>query len=344
MSMIPNYPAMNTSFTQLLAFFVLFLFSGTAYAQDCNCTVTRVDNRTEFSPGCEDAANICSLDIGDNVNQVDLKQFTDLRGIHVKIGRNVSPSFLASALSDEHTKFIAHDGVNMVIEDPVFGEMRFLESGAGNNPNSIKVYNKQLKECTGSCTLLQPTINTVALGSASASLPVTLLSWEATALRGGVELTWATESETDNDYFTVARSSNGKDFTEIGRITGEGTSERVSDYRMLDADAARGVQYYRLEQVDFDGQRTVLGIRQVEVGTAAGVTTLSPNPAAPGATVRVNLSDAAGTPVRIVDLAGRPAAETVLNAGGTFQLPVDLQAGLYIVIVREQALRLIVRP
>ena len=337
---------MKTSLIQTLAFFVLLLVSGTLTGQACACEITQENGVTVYSKGCSYPAEICAIRVGDDVPQVELERFTDLRGIHIKMGRNASASFLGSALSNRWTKFNAKDGASVVIKDVVTGANRYLST---DKSSSIKAYNKELQQCSGDCSLLQPTVlaETSAVGVSSfAAAPVTLLSWEATAAPEGVKLKWESAEEVDNDYFTVLHSKNGLDFEEIARVTGSGFSNQIKHYQIVDAAATPGINYYRLEQVDYDGTRSILGLRQVTVvqSLATTVAGISPNPAAPGSSVRVSIDNPAGTPVRIADLAGRPVTETRLDARGSFQLSGDLAPGMYVLIVREQALRVVVRP
>lgn len=85
-------------------------------------------------------------------------------------------------------------------------------------------------------------------------LPVALISFDANCSEENTLLTWTTASETNNDYFTVEKSSNGIDFKEIGRITGNGNSNSIIDYYWTDSSPKVGAVYYRLKQTDFDGK------------------------------------------------------------------------------------------
>ncbi|GGK76956.1 hypothetical protein GCM10011405_25930 [Rufibacter glacialis] len=93
-----------------------------------------------------------------------------------------------------------------------------------------------------------------SLNSQQMTLPVELISFKGSRSGGAVNLTWATASEKDNDYFQVERSQDGKNFSSIGQVKGNGTSHAVLAYNFLDASAPEGTVYYRLKQVDFDGK------------------------------------------------------------------------------------------
>lgn len=86
-------------------------------------------------------------------------------------------------------------------------------------------------------------------------LPVSLLGFEGQCNDPEVLLKWSTASETNNNYFTVERSADGKNFKEIGQIEGAGTTSSMLTYRFTDLHPLPGISYYRLSQTDFDGTR-----------------------------------------------------------------------------------------
>jgi len=67
-----------------------------------------------------------------------------------------------------------------------------------------------------------------------------------------VDLDWATYSESNNEYFTVERSRDGKDFDIVVTVPGAGTSNQTLYYDAVDKDPYLGLSYYRLKQTDFD--------------------------------------------------------------------------------------------
>jgi hypothetical protein len=87
-----------------------------------------------------------------------------------------------------------------------------------------------------------------------AILPVELMSFNAYKSENEVHVKWVTAMELDNDYFEVQRSSDGIDFEVIQIIDGFGTSNEAHEYFTEDLNPIPGNSYYRLRQVDFDGQ------------------------------------------------------------------------------------------
>jgi len=87
-------------------------------------------------------------------------------------------------------------------------------------------------------------------------LPIELLNFEAEFNNDHVDLSWATATEVNNDYFTVERSKEGKDFEEILRKPGAGNSITELKYYAIDDAPLKGISYYRLKQTDYDGEYT----------------------------------------------------------------------------------------
>ena len=96
----------------------------------------------------------------------------------------------------------------------------------------------------------------ITLGSQDAAnpLPVELLSFEVSLDQGQVYLDWKTASEINNDFFEVQRSESGDNWEKIGKVVGNGTINEVMEYDFVDKSPLFGKSYYRLRQVDFDGQ------------------------------------------------------------------------------------------
>lgn len=102
----------------------------------------------------------------------------------------------------------------------------------------------------------EPQIVTLGSTDRSTLLPIELLSFDAECNGNSVELAWATASEKNNDNFSLERSDDAINFTEIARIAGAGNSIERLDYSYTDFGVHGGDNYYRLVQVDYDGTRT----------------------------------------------------------------------------------------
>ena len=87
-------------------------------------------------------------------------------------------------------------------------------------------------------------------------LPIELTSFNATCDGRSTLVEWTTATEKNNDYFSIERSDDAINFTEIARVAGAGNSIDPIDYAYTDYGVRGGDNYYRLVQVDYDGTRT----------------------------------------------------------------------------------------
>ncbi len=112
----------------------------------------------------------------------------------------------------------------------------------------------------------------------SVAQPVSWLSFAARQKEEAVELSWATATEVNAAYFAVERSRDGYSFEEIGRRQAAGYSLSRQDYDYFDSTPPAGLLYYRLRQVDEDGQYTYSPVRVVHFVPEYAVLRAYPNP------------------------------------------------------------------
>ena len=68
----------------------------------------------------------------------------------------------------------------------------------------------------------------------------------------------------NNDYFIVEKNQNGLEFQKIGYVSGNGSSSQHHYYNFTDTHPLNGGNYYRLQQIDFDGTVTYSNIIRME--------------------------------------------------------------------------------
>lgn len=76
---------------------------------------------------------------------------------------------------------------------------------------------------------------------------------QAAQFQIGIMLTWSTNTEIDHERFIIEKSENGIDFSEIGTVTGGGTTENLKEYNFLHIYPNENRLYYRLREIDFNG-------------------------------------------------------------------------------------------
>ncbi|ASS50793.1 MAG: hypothetical protein A3D31_14675 [Candidatus Fluviicola riflensis] len=120
-------------------------------------------------------------------------------------------------------------------------------------------------------------------------LPIELLSFNATCAEEKVQLVWTTESERDNDFFTIEKSCDGFSFEKVATIPGAGNSSVTQHYSLPDPQPCHGTGYYRLSQTDYNGNREVFDLVTVSCGNATEAL-LYPNPASTSFSLMGNLN------------------------------------------------------
>lgn len=85
-------------------------------------------------------------------------------------------------------------------------------------------------------------------------LPIELLSFTGTCEKHHAVLNWATATETNNDQFVILKSPNYTDFRPIGYLDGAGNSNGLREYSFTDPEKNTEPMYYKIQQVDYDGQ------------------------------------------------------------------------------------------
>ncbi|MFZ1532571.1 MAG: LamG-like jellyroll fold domain-containing protein [Chitinophagaceae bacterium] len=170
--------------------------------------------------------------------------------------------------------------------------------------------NNSVKTWTNSGASLNTTANTLIvagqnteyiLGSSGFGLPVTLLSFQAQKINTTTaKLTWQTATEVNNKGFEVQRSFDGNYFTAIQFVNGAGNANEIKDYSSTDVPGRTGRVFYRLKQVDLDGNSKLSNIVSV-LFEMNGMVKVYPNPAQRQITIegvepynRIQLVDAMG--------------------------------------------------
>lgn len=166
----------------------------------------------------------------------------------------------------------------------------------------------------------------------SSPLPIELLRFTASPQAEAVLIEWETQTEVNNDYMAVERSLDGRQYQEIGRVKGAGTTQEPQFYRLTDPAPEPGINHYRLRQVDFDGTVTYHGPVRVRLEGADRTLSIYPNPAVHEVWLQPPASPfPAAAEITLLDAQGqllRQWAYTGGAEGQSYSLAV-LPAGLY---------------
>ena len=166
------------------------------------------------------------------------------------------------------------------------------------------------------------------------SLPVQLVSFDAKLINNREVLcTWQTASELNNDYFEIQRSVDGSQFTAIGKVKGNGTSNIVHGYQFTDnistPNDMTGTLYYRLKQVDFDGKSTLSDVRVVHLNQANTNWNIYPNPTSNE--LHIETFGTEKLTAQLFDITGKQVMENILFTNTTSVNLSPLNEGMYFV-------------
>jgi hypothetical protein len=118
---------------------------------------------------------------------------------------------------------------------------------------------------TGTCSSGNSWCSGSTVNTTGGALPVGLVRFVVETFEDRVSLEWETSSEINNDFFIVERLQGNNEWVSIGQVDGNGTSNDSHAYKFEDYDVNPSeVAYYRLKQVDYNGDQTVFNVVKTE--------------------------------------------------------------------------------
>jgi len=221
-----------------------------------------------------------------------------------------------------------------------------IPAGGGGNSNWLKigtteVWSASIGSVTGafalnnSCSIING--NPLAFSPANCGftlLPIELLDFTATCINNGVLLNWRTASELNNDHFLLERSFNALDWDFVAEIDGNGTSSEVHRYVYYDKFSTNSIVYYRLKQVDFNGNLTTYKMIDANCGVKVKDELLFyPNPSSTELNALFTMNKAvSGAELKIMNMFGQTIKQFKIDLNEVINnvfIPIDFYSGTY---------------
>jgi len=190
--------------------------------------------------------------------------------------------------------------------------------------------------CSIHTTEMEGTINVTG------SLAVNFGTFSIAPISGSSALiSWQTFTETNTAYYSVRRSYDGNNFSEIGKVNAAGNSLTTENYHYTDATFDRSDKYiyYEIAAINKDGSMQLSAIKlfQNTGGVTRLVTSLSPNPVTGGHLMLQFNADAPGEmQVEIFDAGGKAVLSTQMSAvqgiNNGHLMMMDLVPGAYNIV------------
>ncbi len=178
-----------------------------------------------------------------------------------------------------------------------------------------------------------------SFGNVPTVLPVELVYFEAKCETDKIKLEWQTATEKNNHHFEIERSANAIDFeTILTAPTQNGNSNQLQDYLVYDNNPKNSTLYYRLKQVDNDGQFSYSKITTVDCNVSEKhntVVAVYPNPTADVLTVAMNHFEEGKAWIKIFDISTNLILQNEINlthGNNLYDIAVsNLSAGMYLI-------------
>ena len=110
-----------------------------------------------------------------------------------------------------------------------------------------------------------------------APLPVDLGAFSLKINLDAIEILWTTYSESNTSYFEIQKSSDGLEWSSVGKTEAKGESTSRLDYIFVDERPSLKLSYYRLKIVDNDETFSFSPVKSIFLDSDSSVK-LFPNP------------------------------------------------------------------
>ncbi len=165
------------------------------------------------------------------------------------------------------------------------------------------------------------------------TLPIELLYFKGEIVNDKNLLSWSTAAEINNAYFDIEKSTNGIDFNKLTSIDSKsynGQSKQQLNYDYADVACTA---YYRLKQIDFNGQYKYHNTIFIENNESDNKPVIIPNPARDQLVIMFHTKLKQKTNISLYDISGRLIVSdefTPDSENNQFILDIEhLNPGLY---------------
>jgi len=166
------------------------------------------------------------------------------------------------------------------------------------------------------------------------ALPLHLLSFSAVEQGAHVLLQWQTTDEINTSHFEIEHSNDALVFKKIA-IVNAADNSGTQQYNSTDNTPGKGINYYRLKQVDRDGRYTYSPIVKVVFEKDVEALHVFPNPAVNTITIQYT-GDQKKITFTVFDFAGRQLMCKTLNNQSIWQSNISgLVKGVYTIQLND---------
>ncbi|MBB3695919.1 T9SS type A sorting domain-containing protein [Flammeovirga yaeyamensis] len=222
---------------------------------------------------------------------------------------------------------ITWDDCSDIGDYTTLGVGRYVSGEWVNYGNAELSGDEAAQRVTSSLTLsnLEDGENYITFVTADPSndLPVELIDFGASKESNTVKLSWSTATEINNDRFVLSKSTDRRNWQEIGEVKGAGNSQTLLHYKFFDDEPITGTVFYQLKQINFDGTEEIFPSIRLQSNDNDIYLYAYPNPFQHQFTIESNDLD----PFQLFDMMGREVTESVVEISSS-ENKITLEAGM----------------
>jgi hypothetical protein len=301
----------------------------------------------EFKLGAPPSSYNLPLAYVDNGNQYI--QNTDSTGYW-----EIIPSEYGSGIDVRNYNIILRINNDAIGENPVTANppgMRIIRakgSNSGHSPFELLSTTASFEEYPGSLSGTDYLVSVSAVqgfswfnvgGDNESPLPVSLLSFSGECLNDSHIINWSTASEHNSESFEIQVSRDGTSWNTISTMAAAGNSNSLINYNYVNENAGNDAIYYRLRQLDNNGDEKMYDPIFVSCTSTEKVLLSFPNPSSSSFKLLVNDEDFVGeATVVITDSKGMIVAkQDVQITDGTNMILFEeqLPSGMYYLQIKN---------
>ncbi|MEO9967060.1 MAG: T9SS type A sorting domain-containing protein [Reichenbachiella sp.] len=179
------------------------------------------------------------------------------------------------------------------------------------------------------------TVNVTNVDDETTPLPLDFLSFEGQYEDEVVVLNWVTANEVNVSHYEIENSLDGSSFSSIGTLDAVNDKSLVNDYYFTHSSPSAAVNYYRIKEIDFDGEYMYSEILRIDAPYYQLEFNYHPNPIEDVLKVRAN-ENLNSAKIMVVSTTGQIVYQQVLAGLDSDSFEIDLshtQIGVYQVII-----------
>jgi hypothetical protein len=235
---------------------------------------------------------------------------------------------------------------NVVVAGNLTSRNSAVITGTGNLQTNGEVDIRNSSTIFGTTTACSP--GPCEYGSGG-GLPIVLVDFTADRKSCKyVSLEWTTESEINNDYFTLEYSIDGRNYTHVATIEGSGNTSKVMNYHFNhQVEGLNRTIYYKLSQTDFDGKKEEFDVIALNNSNPNDCRDLFgahiyPNPGN-GSNITIDFTGLIGEKVNVLirNMSGRILYESAINVSQEVGVSLtdvgELPKGVYFVSLENES-------